>query len=255
MTEQQLMTDFPKIYCPYVRKIFKVDKNDFKKNGGIYKMRDPEAYLVINKVNPGYEWVFDDPETIAVEKLDGTNIKIKTENGRIIAVQNRMNVIDPLKVVGGPVHLIDGILRSAAKGLIQSDGEFFGELIGPKLQSNPYKLTDHEWYPFEKAIGDLRYKSFHEHERTFENLSSWFQNHLHSRYFTKRATKLGLDEKIFSEGVIFYNLKRKSENKSWRAKLRRDMFDWYYSPGVKIFDYDANSDFNDEDLKQQDIKD
>jgi hypothetical protein len=38
--------------------------------------------------------VFEDSETIAVEKLNGTNIKLKTEKGRLVALQNRKNVED-----------------------------------------------------------------------------------------------------------------------------------------------------------------
>ena len=30
------------------------------------------------------------------------------------------------------------------------------------------------------------------------------------------------------EGVVFYNLKRRDANQTWRAKLRRDMFDRFY---------------------------
>ena len=66
------------------------------------------------------------------------------------------------------------------------------ESIGPKLQGNPYKLDVHLWYPFEKAVADLRYSSFHEHARTFNNWSVWFKTGLVSRFFTKRASKLGL---------------------------------------------------------------
>lgn len=46
-----------------------------------------------------------------------------------------------------------------------------------------------------------------------------------------------MEDKVFAEGVIFYNLRRKSEGKSYMAKLRRNMFDWYYSDKVEIFDY------------------
>lgn len=41
---------------------------------------------IIDRVNPGYEWVFEDEETIAVEKLNGTNVKLLTEGGRLIAL-------------------------------------------------------------------------------------------------------------------------------------------------------------------------
>lgn len=92
----EALTDFPKIHCPFIRQTFKISDDDFKKYRANFNLRAPEVYLVVNKVNPDYEWVFEDKETIAVEKLNGTNIKIKTSQGRLLAVQNRKNVIDPL---------------------------------------------------------------------------------------------------------------------------------------------------------------
>ncbi len=233
-----LLNDFPKIHCPFIRQTFAVNKEQWKKFGSALKLRAPEAYLVVNQVNPGYEWVFEDPETFAVEKLDGTNVKLLTEKGRLLVVQNRKNPIDPLQIMHGKTFIIEGVLRSVGKGYVQENGEQAGEVIGPKLQGNPYKLDAHEWYPFEKAITDLRYKSFDEHARNFDNWSSWFKDWLHSRYFTKRASKLGLQEKVFAEGVIFYNLKRRDQGEPWMAKLRRDMFDWYYSDRLEVLDYD-----------------
>lgn len=232
----ETLTDFPKLHCPFIRQTFEVDRDDFRRHGRKLHVRKPEVYLVVNRINPGYEWVFDDPDTFAVEKLDGTNIKIKTEEGRLVAFQNRKNVIDPLKIISGNAHLIEGLFRSIAKGYVNPDGEQAGELIGPKINGNPYRLDLHEWYPFHKAITDLRYRSFHEHERTFDNWSVWFKDWLHSRYFTKIASKKGTDEKVFAEGVVFYNLTRRDEGKTWMAKLRRDMFDWFYE-GLTIRDY------------------
>ena len=231
------LSDFPKVQCPFIRQTFKVTLDDWKKHGSKLQLREPEAYLVVNRVNPGFEWVFDDPETIAVEKLDGTNVKILTENGRLIAVQNRLNVIDPLQVIKGKSFIIEGIFQAIGKDYVKVEGEQVGEVIGPKLQGNPYKLDVHLWYPFEKAISDLRYKSFHEHDRTFDNWSSWFKTGLVSRFYTKRASKLGLSEVVMAEGVIFYNLKRRAEGKIWMAKLRRNMFDWYYTENVSIEGY------------------
>lgn len=231
------LSDFPKVQCPFIRQTFKVTLDDWKKHGSKLQLREPEAYLVVNRVNPGFEWVFDDPETIAVEKLDGTNVKILTENGRLIAVQNRLNVIDPLQVIKGKSFIIEGIFQAIGKDYVKVEGEQVGEVIGPKLQGNPYKLDVHLWYPFEKAISDLRYKSFHEHDRTFDNWSSWFKTGLVSRFYTKRASKLGLSEVVMAEGVIFYNLKRRADGKIWMAKLRRNMFDWYYTENVSIEGY------------------
>lgn len=232
-----LLTDFPKVQCPYVRRLFKVDQEQWKIHGSKLKLKHPRAYLVTKQVNPGFEWVFDDPDTVAVEKLDGTNIKILTEAGRLMKVQNRLNPIDPLQVMKGRFFVLEGIFNAIGKGYVEENAEQAGELIGPKLQGNPYELESHLWYPFSKAVTDLAYRSFLEHERTFENLSSWFQSHLHSRFFTKRASKMGLDKKVFAEGVIFYNAKRRAESKSYMAKLRRDMFDWYYSDKLQIPGY------------------
>jgi hypothetical protein len=230
------LSDFPKLECPFVRQTFKANREDWKKNGRQLHMREPEAYLVVDQVNPGYEWVFDDPDTFAVEKLDGTNVKLKTEAGRLIALQNRKNIIDPLQIIKGPTFIIEGIFTAIAKGYVQDNQEQAGEVIGPKLQGNPYHLSTHIWYPFEKSIKDLRYKSFDEHDRNFDNWSTWFKDWLHSRFHTKSTPKGQTSEKIFAEGVIFYNLKRKAEHKTWMAKLRRDMFHWYYE-GVEIIDY------------------
>jgi hypothetical protein len=232
-----ILTDFPKVQCPFIRQTFPVDKERFQQRGSGYGLRLPEVYLVVDRVNPGFEWVFEDKDTIAVEKLNGTNIKIRTEKGRLVALQNRKNVIDPLQIMSGKTFIIEGIFRSIGKGYVQPDGEQAGECIGPKVQGNPYRLDFHEWYPFEKAIGSLGYRSFHEHERTFDNWSAWFKDGLHSRFYQKIATKKGLTDHVFAEGVVFYNLKRKAAGQVHMAKLRRDMFDWFYE-GIGIIGYD-----------------
>lgn len=118
------------------------------------------------------------------------------------------------------------------KGHVADNLEQAGEIIGPKLQGNPYKLDNHIWYPFSKAINHLRYKSFHDYPLTFENLNAWFKDHLKSLLHSK---KVGYSDAIFAEGVIFYNLKRKAEGKTYMAKLRRDMFDWYYDSKIALF--------------------
>lgn len=236
--ETPKLSDFPKVYCPFIRQPFEVNEDQWRKQGQRCQLREPRVYLVVNRINPGYEWVLEDPDTFAVEKLNGTNVKILTEKGRLVAVQNRLNVIDPLQILEGKRFLIEGVLNAVAKDMVKADGEQAGEVIGPKLQGNPYQLDSHLWYPFELAMERLRYRSFHEHERSFENWSSWFEEGLLSRFYTKRASKLGLENQVMAEGVIFYNLKRRSQGQSWMAKLRRDMFDWYYSAEIEIHGYD-----------------
>jgi len=233
-----MLTDFPKLHCPFLRQTFRVNRDQWKTSGPKLGLRQPEAYLVVDRVNPGYEWVIDDPDTFAVEKLNGTNVKILTEGGRLLCVQNRLNPIDPLQIMRGKTFLIEGVLRAVGKGYVQETGEQAGEVVGPKLQGNPYKLEMHEWYPFDLAMERLRYRSFHEHARTFDNWSAWFKDYLDSRYYTKRASKTGATDKVMAEGVVFYNLKRQESGQAWRAKLRRDMFDWFYSDKVTVLDYD-----------------
>ena len=228
----EILSDFPKIECPFIRKTFDINKDDFKKHGSQLKLREPVVYLVTNEINPGYEWVLEDPDTIAIEKLDGTNVKLKTENGRLIALQNRKNIIDPLQIIKGKTFLVEGIFMAIQKGYVEDNKEQVGEIIGPKLQGNPYQLDNHLWYPFEKAIKHLKYKSFHEHERTFENFNTWFKDYLKSLLHTKRV---GHENAIFAGGIVFYNLKRKEENKTYMAKLRRDMFDWFYEDKIEIY--------------------
>jgi len=227
-----ILSDYPKLHCPFVRRNFEVDKDDWKKYGRSLQLRSPEAYLAINKVNPGYEWVFEDKDTIAVEKLDGSNVKLKTEKGRLVALQNRKNIVDPLQIIKGKTFLIEGVFQAIGKGYIDENGEQDGELLGPKVQGNPYQLLTHLWYPFSKTIKHLSYRSFHEHSRTFDNWNIWFKDWLISRFATKRGNK-----NIMAEGVVFYNLRRKAENKVYRAKLRRDMFAFYYTNKVKIYNY------------------
>jgi hypothetical protein len=231
------LSDFPKVSCPFIRQTFKVEHAGWKAHGRRYQLRTAEAYLVVNRINPGYEWVFEDPDTIAVEKLDGTNVKVRTEKGRLVAVQNRLNVIDPLQVISGKTFIIEGIFQAIGKGYVKPDGDQAGEVIGPKLQGNIYKLDTHLWFPFERAVTDLSYRSFNEHARTFDNWSEWFKTGLASRLYTKRARKLGFTDTVMAEGVVFYNLRRNAEGQSWMAKLRRDMFDWYYAPDIPIVNY------------------
>jgi len=54
----QKIINMPKIECPFVRKEI---------NG---------KYLVINEINPGYEWVFEDDSVMAIEKLHGTMFQL-----------------------------------------------------------------------------------------------------------------------------------------------------------------------------------
>jgi hypothetical protein len=198
-------------------------KNNFDKPVDMPKLQSPFTrkdidgkYVVIPEINPGYEWVFSEPAVQAIEKLDGTNVSIVISSGKIKRIFNRTN---ELEIFGGS-PIIPCIFNSMERGYLpKEDGQYFGEAIGNKIQSNPLKIKQRLWIPFVRAEKSLLYKSWHEHERTFENLSSWFKDYLFSLAHKKYAVT---DEKIMAEGVVFYH-----PDGIRMAKLRRDMFDWY----------------------------
>jgi hypothetical protein len=230
------LPNFPKIECPLIRKQYAVNLEDFKRVGRFYNLRTPRVYLAVDQINPGYEWVFDDPDTFAVEKLDGTNIAVQTELKYIKEVYNRENKIDLLKVIGtskGNLAIIEGILSAISKGRIPDNSLVYGELIGPHINNNMLHLDKCTYYPFDYCVDSFRYKSFDKYPRTFVIWSNWFKEDLRSLCYTKEK-KCMHNEAILAEGVIFYNLKRKEQGLVYRAKLRRDMFSWYYTKDIRI---------------------
>ena len=96
------------------------------------------------------------------------------------------------------------------------DGQHFGELIGPKVNGNPYKLKEHIWIPFE-TFGQkhLKYKSWGKYPKDFKNISEWFKE-LMPLYALMKGDKEG-----FVEGIVF------THPDGRMAKLRKDMFDWF----------------------------
>jgi hypothetical protein len=67
-------------------------------------------------------------------------------------------------------------------------------------------------------------------------VSEWMKE-LISKFYRKNTKPR--DKDICAEGVVFYNLRRKAEGNTWRAKLRRDMFVWYYEPKVSVIEYSS----------------
>jgi len=236
--------DFPKVQCPFVRKTYEIDSGDWKKYGKRLGLRSPEVYLVTPEMNEQHEWVFDGEDTYAVEKLHGTNCCVEISDGRLVHVQNRMNEIDILKVVGKKdglppsARLLEGILNASQLGYLE-DGEQYGELIGTRINGNLHKYNGHLFYPFNTARTSLLYRSFRTHPRTFNNFSEWFRLYLKSMLYC-RMNKIPLgkifgflscdDTVPFTEGVVFY---KDGSEKTSMSKLRRDMYDWYY-PNIHI---------------------
>jgi len=190
--------DMPKIESPFVRK--EIDGN----------------YIVIPEITEGYEWVFNDDGVIAIEKLHGTNVSILIQDGIITSVWNRTERIPFFNK--GKKYIIEAVLNSYEKGYMEflPDGQHFGEVIGEKINGNPYKIQGHLWMPFNTYCKKhLAYTSWGKYPKTFESISEWFKT-LMPLYAMKGGDKNG-----FVEGVVFYHPDGRM------AKLRKDMFDWY----------------------------
>ncbi len=191
------MKDMKKLHSPFVRK--EIDGQ----------------YVVIDEIAEDMEWVFEDDSVMAIEKLHGTNVSIIIESGMITSIWNRKNRIPFF--CKGKRYIIEGILNSFERGYCElPDGQWFGELIGPKVNKNKYNLEKNLWIPF-KTYGKnhLMYKSWGKYPKTFETISEWFKE-LMPLYNIKRGYKEG-----FVEGIVF------THPDGRMAKLRIDMFDWF----------------------------
>lgn len=191
--------NMPKIKSPFIREMIN------------------KQYIVTDKIEEGYEWVFQNADVMAIEKLHGTNVSIVIIEGTVTQVYNRTERIPFINK--GKKWLIEGLLNSKERGYLEflGDGQHFGELIGKKVNGNPYKIDGHLWIPFETfAQKHLKYKSWGKYPKTFETLSNWFKDDLIPLYSSMQGNREG-----FVEGIVF------THPDGRMAKLRRDMFDWY----------------------------
>ena len=188
----------PKLKSPFVRKEINGD------------------YIVTDEIEEGYEWVFEDESVMAIEKLHGTNVSIQITDGIIVAIWNRTERIPFFNK--GKQYIIKGILESYSRGWTEflSDGQHFGELIGEKVNGNPYKIKGNLWIPFE-TFGQkhLKYKCWGKYPKTFESIREWFKE-LMPLYTSMKGDRGG-----FVEGIVF------THPDGRMAKLRCDMFDWF----------------------------
>ncbi len=202
--------DMPKLEAPFIR-----EEND---NGD---------YVVIDEINEGYEWVFERDRVMAIEKLHGTNVSVIVDQGNVTAVFNRKNRIPPYQ--SSKRWITTGILNSIDRDYLNlKDGQWYGELVGPKVNGNPYDLDEHLWIPFQRyGWKHLEYKSWGNYPKDFETISRWLKEDLIPLFYSK-IHGVGFDEARengFVEGIVFTDPKTLE-----MAKLRRDMFDWYGGP-------------------------
>ncbi|MCK5149693.1 hypothetical protein KAJ87_02100 [Candidatus Pacearchaeota archaeon] len=201
----QKIKDMPKIESPFVR-----------------VMKDGN-YVVKDLIVAGYNWVFEDDSVMAIEKLHGTNVSILIQEGTVIAVFNRTERIPFINK--GKKWLIEGILNSKERGYLEflGDGQHFGELIGPRVNGNPYKLEEHLWIPFSGFCQKhLKFKSWGKYPKDFKTISEWFKELL-PLYSCMKGNKEG-----FIEGIVF------THPDGRMAKLRKDMFEWYFKKNNEI---------------------
>ena len=198
-----MIKDMPKLKSPFVRKV-----------------NDKDEYVVTDEIEEGYEWVFEDDTTMAIEKLHGTNVSIQIKDGVIVAIWNRTCRIPFFNK--GKGHIVMGVMNSYYKGYTEflEDGQHFGELIGPKVNGNPYKLTDHIWLPFESyGQKHLSYTCWGKYPKTFDSIREWFRELM--PLYSLRIHGKETTEKHFVEGIVF------THPDGRMAKLRCDMFDWF----------------------------
>lgn len=203
--------DFPKLESPFIRETI----ND--------------KYVVTPKINKDYRWIFDKTKVLASEKLDGTNVSVIVKDHKIIDIYNRKNKIEILSNKKY-FRFIDGINYSLYKEYFRTNktGQFFGELIGPSINNNAYDEERCLWVPFSYLKEKCEYKFWTKFIETdienknlsdkeiFEKVNNIFKD-LWSLYYRRKK-----GEKIFAEGIVFYN---KETNQM--CKLRRDMFFWF----------------------------
>lgn len=209
--------DMDKILCPFVRKLME--------NGD---------YIVTPEITEGYQWVFNDESVMALEKLDGTNVSILIQDGVIVGVWNRTERIPFFNK--GKAHIIMGLLESYQRGYMEflPDGQHFGELIGPKVNGNPYGLKVNLWIPFATfAQKHLRYKSWGRYPKTFEAISAWFEKDLIPLYACMVQGEEGR-KNGFVEGIVF------THQDGRMAKIRKDMFSWFSGHRHKGVDVDGD---------------
>jgi len=215
MGDNMILKDMPKLQSPFEREVIN------------------NKYVCVPKFKEKFGWILDPERVIATEKFDGTNVSVSIIDGHISNILNRENIINIWK---DKWWFYTGIKRAMEEkkfkpGMLTT-GQYFGELIGGKINGNPYELDGALWLPFyyiQKHYSFKFYnvwlediKKFTEDtpkeeidKYYFEKFSELFKN-LKSLYFRQRKIEKA------PEGIVFYN-----KDTGDMCKLRMDMFDWY----------------------------
>lgn len=218
-----MIKDMPKIHCPFVR----------------VEDEETNTYKVIDEINTdddgnSYDWVFNDPRTMAIEKIDGTNVSVVIQNGQVTDVFNRTNRIPLMPTDTYHQRIIKGILNTLSRGYLDMliNGQYFGELVGPKINGNHHKLDDWLFVPFKTyAQKKLKYKSYGKYGTDFDSLESWFKDGLIPLFNAReRRVQFSNCKHRFVEGIMFTHPEPEDIDTLPYAKLRYDMYPWYNGP-------------------------
>lgn len=194
--------DFPKIKSPFKR-----------------VRNEKGRYVCTSEIEEGFEWVFQDGVR-AVDKLHGTNICVVVLNGNVHSIDNRTtrvfeSGIIPCRAMSS--RFLMGVFNAISRGWLESEGRYYGELIGPCFNGNLHDCPEYLFVPF-----SVLYEKYHWHSwvnnkypKDFQSISDWFKT-LPSLFSDRH-----LKQKVIGEGIVFHSEDGKM------AKLRRDMFDWY----------------------------
>ena len=130
---KMVIKDFPKLESPF-------DREEIKDVG----------YVCVPKFKREFSWILNKNICIPTEKFDGTNVSVVVQDGKIIKVLNRTNIIDLWKA---HEHFFNGVKQSVEEKKFVpdflEDGQYFGELIGKHLNGNPLELEKSVWLPFD----------------------------------------------------------------------------------------------------------
>lgn len=202
MINDMPIKDFPKIECPFKRKMA------------------GDRYVITPEIDENYKWVFEDEGVRATDKINGTNVCICIENGNIVQVTNRKNlknIFTVKKQTRWEGACLEGLAKAIQKDwlLAFADGYHYGELVGELINNNPHKLQGHLWVPLNYLMDHCRWHSWeaNKYPKTFEAINEWFKDM--PSLFNQR---MKLPE-VQAEGLVFYHPDGRM------AKIRKDMFE------------------------------
>lgn len=239
-TDERVMR-FPKVQSPFTR--------SENANGD---------YTVDDEIQDGYEWVFNNDDVIAVEKLHGTNCAVEIaygEEGIEITPWTRFGHADMNRVdaFGTTNHhrVTRAFQNSLQRGYLDEldEGVHYGEVVGPKLHGNPHELSEHLFIPFRWLADKCAYRSWGNYPKTLDSLENWFSEDLFSLFYSRihgtDLTDASVSNGTFCEGIVFFHPDasltedgvaveeqslgsgRYRKVAPHYAKLRRDMFDGF----------------------------